>query len=67
MSGAKVAYLFMATISRPIARSIVNFAESRPFVSQSTIAVAKRVHGLESNMKRYLPDVQVRRLTIFLL
>ncbi|ORZ31541.1 optic atrophy 3-like protein, partial [Catenaria anguillulae PL171] len=59
MSSAKVAYLFLRTMAKPVANAVKNYAKTHPKFTERTIAMAQGVHRIETNLKRSLLDYQV--------
>ncbi|KAI9219284.1 optic atrophy 3 protein-domain-containing protein [Blastocladiella britannica] len=56
MSGAKVAYLFLRTMAKPVANAVKSYAKTHPRFSEHTIQFAQILHRMEMGLKRRVFD-----------
>ncbi|KAJ3364522.1 hypothetical protein GGF32_001622 [Allomyces javanicus] len=66
MSAAKVGYLFLRTMAKPIANAVKNYAKTHPEFSSRCVLFAQSVHRFENTLKSRIfetPVDHIRPLT----
>ncbi|KAI9178663.1 hypothetical protein H9P43_005325 [Blastocladiella emersonii ATCC 22665] len=59
MSTAKVGYLFLRTMAKPIANAVKSYAKEHPRFSEFCIGFAQKLHRAEMTLKKSIFDYQI--------
>ncbi|KAJ1513080.1 hypothetical protein HMI54_015245 [Coelomomyces lativittatus] len=59
MSFAKIGYLFLRTLAKPMANNVKNYAKNHPKFNQKCISFAQRVNRIEHRLRNAFLDKKV--------